>query len=231
MHYKVLGRVVCTENSAKPRKQSCQYLRDWIRHHPKVNYALDVGCGRLRYAPELAARSKVLTLVDSEEQLSRTQRIDGDLTTVRDYARSKWNNSRVLSTGEFQHDREKYDLVLCANVLPVIPSRATRTALLRRLHTALSHDGTCLFVCQYRNSYFKDMQNFDGAVKYLDGWAVLRGDNKSTYYGLLCGEKLVRMLERNEFEVVRSWAVGQSAYVLCRAWQRRFSSLHARPRS
>lgn len=219
MHYNVLGRVVCTENTAKPRKQSCRYLCEWIRAHPRVIYALDYGCGRLRYAPELAARAEFLTLVDSEEQLSRTQMIDDAETTIRAYARSEWPQSRVLSTAEFDQDPQKYDLILCANVLPVIPNPHVRAAVLRRLCAGLNEGGTCLFVCQYRNSYFKEMQHFDGAVQYLDGWAVLRGNSKSTYYGLLPNKRVQGLLLRSGFEVVRSWVAGQSAYVLCRAYQ------------
>ena len=217
MHYKVLGRVVCTENTAKPRKQSCRYLCDWIRIHPSVAYALDYGCGRLRYAQELAGRAEFLTLVDSEEQLSRTQMINDAETTVRAYARSEWPRSRVLSTEEFDRDQQKYDLILCANVLPVIPNCRVRAAVLRRLCAALNEDGTCLFVCQYRNSYFKEMEHFDGAVQYLDGWAVLRKNGKSTYYGLLPNKLVDRLLRRSGFELVRSWVAGQSAYMLCRA--------------
>lgn len=215
MHYSVLGHSIHTENSAKPRKQACTYLQEWILQHDPVTSALDYGCGKLRYTPDLARIATRLTLVDSEQQLTRRQVIDGTVTTVSECSKSKILHSRVLPVAEFTKDRAKYDFILCANVLPIIPSAKERSRVLENLKERLKQTGTCLFVCQYRNTYFREMQNFDGARAYLDGWAVIRKNGDSTYYGLLPRPKIETLAIRYGFQILKSWIVGESAYVLC----------------
>ncbi len=215
MHYNVLGHCIQTENSAKPRKQACGYLRDWILRHARLDSSLDYGCGKLRYSLELAHISRKLTLVDSEEQLRRCQLIEGNGTTIREYSRKAIPHSRVLSVAEFAEDRTRYDLIFCANVLPIIPSAKERSKVLEALRERLKQTGTCLFVCQYRNTYFSEMQNFEGAKAYLDGWVVIRQNGDSTYYGLLPRPKVESLAIHHGFQIVKSWIVGESAYVLC----------------
>ena len=215
MRYKVLGRTVHTERTAKPRSQSSKYLRTWLLDLQEVRAALDFGCGRLRYSFELAKIARNLTLVDSEEQLSRTQMIDGFRTNVRELIERTMPNVRVLSIEEFEKDSRRYDFALCANVLPIIPSATIRGVALRRLSNRLKSCGRCLLVTQFRNSYFDAIHTFNGAARYLDGWAVIRDNGSSSYYGLIPKKKLVRLAERNGFVVNRSWIEGQSAYALC----------------
>ena len=43
MHYNVLGHCIQTENSAKPRKQACGFLRDWILKHERIDSRLTMG--------------------------------------------------------------------------------------------------------------------------------------------------------------------------------------------
>lgn len=182
---------------------------------PSVGNALDFGCGKLRYASELAARSAALTLVDSEEQLSRVQLLCGEPTTVRDYVRRHWPHGRVLSTNEFARHACRYDFVLCANVLPVIANRRVRAAALRSISDRLNVGGRCLFVCQYRNSYFTMIPDLPSAKPHLDGWLVLRDGSASSYFGFLPRDRVERIVSHCGFAVTRSWIEGQSAYVLC----------------
>lgn len=215
MHYSVLGNTVCTERTAKPKKQASSYLSFWIRNHAQVHSALDYGCGRLRYASDLASIASSVTLVDSDEQLSRTQTLGGSQTTLRDYVNAQMHGTRLQSIREFYADERKYDFVLCANVLPMIPNARVRACVLRSLSVRLKKKGECLFVSQFRNSYFKEIQHFPGATRYLDGWAVIRPKQRSTYFGIMPAKKVEVLVKKNGFRVVDSWIKGQSAYVLC----------------
>jgi hypothetical protein len=215
MHYRVLGHVICTERTAKPKKQTSAYLRDWIRSHDQVKEAVDYGCGRLRYAFDLMHVSRNLTLVDSEHQLSRMQLIEGHETTLRDFVRKNMPRARVMTIEEFETDRHSYDFCLCANVLPIIPNSRVRAQVIRRLSVKTRPEGRCLFVTQYRNSYFDSLPGIEGSNRYLDGWAVVRGNSSSSYYGILAPMKVRRLAERNGFDVDSSWINGQSTYVLC----------------
>jgi 2-polyprenyl-3-methyl-5-hydroxy-6-metoxy-1,4-benzoquinol methylase len=219
MHYKVAGHKIRSENAAKPISQVSQPLLKWIESQKKVDEALDFGCGKLRYAGALAKRAARLTLVDSEVQLSRIQKIGDEITTVREYAASHWSNSRVLSIEEFESDTVKYNLILCANVLSAIPSTKVRSKVLRRLSSALCPTGRCLLVTQYRNSYFDEMAKSPNARPFLDGWLLVT-PRMTSYYGIIPKQKLEALVTRHGFSVFESWIDRQSAYVLAQRAER-----------
>jgi 2-polyprenyl-3-methyl-5-hydroxy-6-metoxy-1,4-benzoquinol methylase len=183
MRYKVKGIEIRSENAAKPLSQRSAYLSYWIRSHPRVHAILDYGCGKLRYAPLLAQRARTLTLVDSEIQLGRVQMIGKELTTARDYARDHWPHSRILTSEEFSRRGGRYDLVLCVNVLSAIPIPKIRSRSLRLIASCLKPAGRCLFVTQYRNSYFRQIVQSRKATKHLNGW-ILKSRGGHSYYGI-----------------------------------------------
>src|SRR5262245_19424569 len=136
-----VGKVeIRSENAAKTSWQASSDLVAWLRRLPKFADGLDYGCGKLRYTKFLANKARSLTLVDSEIQLSRRQKIAGTLTTVRGYAR-RWHNTRVMSIEDFSKDRHCYDFILCANVLSAFPTAGIRSRVLRRLASALKPQG------------------------------------------------------------------------------------------
>lgn len=213
MRYWVEGREIRSENTAKPMLQASRYLMQWINSHEVVNDALDFGCGKLRYAAAIASRAHRLTLVDSDIQLSRTQILDGSPTSVRDYVASHWTGARVLTFEDFQDDRCKYDLVLCANVLSAIPIAKVRSKVLRSIAQRLQPLGECLFVTQFRDSYFKKIAQSPNAKPFLDGWLLVtpRG---SFYYGILPKDRLERLVSQHGFVVINSWKIEKFAFVL-----------------
>ena len=216
MHYKIGNHIIKSENAAKPPSQASSYLLDWIRNLSNVDSILDFGCGKLRYAGALATKCRRLILVDSDIQLNRNQLLGGTLTTVIHYAKRCWPHSRVLTLEELDRDPLKYDFILCANVLPVIPKKQVRSSVMRRLHTALRNSGFCLFVTQYRNSYFKQIVSSPNVESHLDGW-ILTTSKGSFYYGLLPPEKLERIVVTHGFAIDQSWEHEGSAYVIARA--------------
>ncbi len=213
MHYKTKGMQIKTENAAKSALQASRYLTEWIESMDEVDDALDYGCGKLRYATILAQRTERLTLVDSSIQINRVQSLCGERTNMIDYVRTHLPNSRVLSIDEFNNDASRYDFVLCSNVLSAIPNIRTRSKVLRRLAESLKEDGGCLFVTQFRNSYFKQTSLDPKAIPHLDGW-IIRSARGNFYYGILDENKLRNIVARHNFAVIRSWINGESAYVL-----------------
>lgn len=213
MRYRVKGVEVRSENAAKPMSQPSRGLLKWISACARGPDILDYGCGKLRYADPLASRCDRLTLVDSQVQISRTQRIGDETTTVHDYASARWDHARVLSVREFQRDRRKYDFVLCANVLSAIPNAKVRAGVIRLLANRLKGNGRCLFVAQFRNSYFKQLKQNPRSEDHLDGY-LLRKGSQSSYYGILDPFRLTRVVRRFGHKVVKSWVDGESAYVL-----------------
>lgn len=195
VHYRVRGLIVRSENAAKPATQKSRAVCDWLREQPRVADALDYGCGKLRYAANLAARAERVTFVDSAVQISRSQRLIGRRTNVRDLVLTRWPSSRVLDISSFHGDQRQFDLALCANVLSAIPSRHVRLNVLRAIRDRLKPGARCLLVSQYRNSYFNATANGPTAEPYQDGW-LLRGRRGPAFYAPLDADRLQAMAKR-----------------------------------
>ena len=147
MHYRVKGALIRSENAAKPMADAAAPLVDWLLQRPRTKSALDYGCGKLRYTPHVAARSRHLGIVDSAEQLDRVQRIDGGEATVREHAGGKWPGCRIYDLTQFWKGiSHSYGFILCANVLSAIPCPKVRARSLRSIRHALTPRGTVLVV-------------------------------------------------------------------------------------
>lgn len=213
VHYKIKGVEIHSENAAKPASQASSTLIEWLEKRPKVNTALDFGCGKLRYSKNLYAKCQHLTLVDSLIQLERNQKLRGENTNVFDYVKKHWSRARALDIDKFKMDRTKFDFILCSNVLSAIPDVTIRNEVLQNLYKALQKNGECLFVTQYRNSYFNQVKNSKQATLHLDGW-ILKTIRGNFYYGILPLTKVVRLAKQHKFDIKDSWIKDGSAFVL-----------------
>lgn len=214
MHYRVNGWVVRAERTAKPRSQASGALKRWILEEKNRGDVLDFGCGRLRYAHELSMVAETLTFVDSQEQLRRTCTFESRRETVAEHAVRLCPKARTLDCQAFIADDQRYDFILCANVLSSVPVRRERQRIMRLLASRLKASGRCLFVTQYRNSYYRELEHHPGATRHLDGLLVNRGST-STFYGLVRKNSIIRLARLNGLQTERAWTEGQSAYVLC----------------
>ncbi len=214
MHYRIKGILIKSENAAKPMTDGAGPLIEWLKQRPYTYSALDYGCGKLRYAPHLAARSRHLGITDSTVQLDRVQRIGDRMTNVRQYANEHWPTCDIYDLAEFWLGIPcSYGFILCANVLSAIPCPRVRARSLRTLRAALTSKGTLLVVNQHSNSYFAETRQRSEAFSHLDGW-VLQSRNGAAYYGILNKESTIKILTRFGFVVVNAWINGQSNYVL-----------------
>lgn len=214
MRYQIKGMLIRSENAAKPMTDAAGPVVEWLKQRPWTHSALDYGCGKLRYTPHLAARSKHLGITDSAVQLNRIQRIGGRMTNVREHADEYWPACHIYELDQFwQGIRRRYGFILCANVLSAIPCPRIRAKSLRALHATLTSNGTLLIVNQHANSYFTQARERSEAFPYLDGW-VLQSRKGAAYYGILNQESTIRVLTRFGFVIVDAWKNGQSNYVL-----------------
>ena len=215
MHYKVKGKIVKSEFAAKSMLQPSQEVLSWIDSRKKINNALDYGCGKLRYAHNVSRICRNLTLVDSKEQIVRNQTINGQKTTLDAYVRKNITNARLIDIKAYFSDNTKYSLALCLNVLSAIPSVRVRNKCLKRISYSLTSEGICLFVTQFRDSYFNKIQLEPSSVPHLDGWVSMKR-NQNAFYGIINKERLERMILINGFKIVESWVQGASAFVVGR---------------
>lgn len=213
MRYRVKHLEIRSENAAKPITSASKALTGWIRAQAPVYAALDYGCGKLRYAGELAECCRKMALVDSAVQLDRLQRIDGKRVSIRDYARCRWPHCRTMTPDELDESAQRYNLALCANVLSAIPSAWHRSVALQIIRRSLARNGKCMFVTQYRNSYFANAAKSPNAISHLDGW-ILATPRGNFYYGLLAKPRLEKILQRAGFRICESWTTDGSAFVL-----------------
>lgn len=213
MRYRADGYIIRSENAARPSNQGSRYLIDLLRDLAPMSRALDYGCGKLRYATHLEQLTRELTLVDSEIQLSRTQVVCGETTTIRAYVMAKWPDVRVINHIDFRDDHARYDFILCANVLSAIPHTRVRMAIVKLLAARLTSRGRCLLVCQYTNSYFR-AQLCDSSVKKLADGFIKGSPENASFFGVINPGILKRIAENARMVVEQSWQHGQSSYVI-----------------
>ena len=178
-----------------------------------MTHALDMGCGKLRYAVHLAEIAKQLTVVDSEIQMDRVQLLFDKRTTIKAYALEQWQHVRAMSTEEFAADRHRYDFALCANVLSAIPSNRARLDLIQSVRRRLTARGKALFVCQYTNSYFFEQMRSNNVLRHRDGF-IKGTEQNASFYGLITPEQLVSLVSKSGLVVEKMWRNDQSGYVI-----------------
>jgi hypothetical protein len=213
MRYRFKNYEIRSENAAKPASQVSAYLVKLLPQFGRVSRALDFGCGKLRYAVHLQKLAARLTLADSEVQLSRVQVLFDTPTTIRQFVRRKWTNTRVLSECEWPTDRGRYDFILCANVLSAIPRHRVRLDVVRVLASRLTTTGKCLFVCQHNNSYFRSQMADPNVVKFADGF--IKGSiQNASFYGIIPPADLRSLVTKAGMVIERSWVNDQSGYII-----------------
>jgi hypothetical protein len=214
MRYRIKDIEIRSENAAKPATDASACLVEWLRDREYTQSALDFGCGKLRYTPHLAKKSKRLGIVDSEVQITRNQIIDGGYTSVHEYVRRKWPQCRIHVLEEFcKNPSHRYHFILCANVLSAIPCPKARAMSLRAIYNALLSNGQVLFVNQHSNSYFKEAPKKPNTRLHLDGW-IVQSRGGASYYGILNKDSVIRLVVRYGFSIDKAWVEGQSNYVI-----------------
>ena len=185
MHYRFRGLELKTENAAKSPCQASKWLLGLLPNlGDRKAIALDYGCGKLRYTIPLSRHVKHVCAVDSREQLQRTQRIGGKQATLEQYARSFLRNVSLVEISSPCWRRKRFDLVLCSNVLSVIPRRVERLLVLRELRRVIKPGGRILVSTQFRNSHFSGWRQASNATWTGDGWLV-RGVRGASFYAII----------------------------------------------
>jgi SAM-dependent methyltransferase len=212
MHYNLPGgRLVKSENAAKPAPQPSRFLIEMIGKLPLVNNSVDYGCGKLRYSEVLLQTTELLAVVDSEIQVSRQQVLRGTFGSIRDFFHGS-NRVSVFSTTEFDDSHGSYDRAFCLNVLSAIPLLEVRQRVLDQILRKLKPGACCLFVVQYRNSDFTRMSKLPTAEPWQDGFLInsLRG---YSFYALISPRALAEMVETAGFAVVSQHLNEGSVYL------------------
>lgn len=227
MRYKFKGVELRTENAAKPYRQRSKWLVAQIRQIPSETLALDYGCGKFRYTIALAQSVKRVFAVDSSFQIEREQQIANRRTTLREYARKYLKNVSVYEVSSERWRRQRFDFILCANVLSVIPHELVRLKVLRELRAVLKENGQLLVSTQFRNTYFRQLEGNPNATWVRDGWFI-RGLRGASFYAIIPPRKLAQLCRAAGLLVSNSASKGETAFVFARREARKSARSRAR---
>jgi len=209
MQYVVFGKIIKTENTAKPYTQKSKHVVDYLLSKAPVKNLLDFGCGKLRYSDVLTQICNKITFVDSELQLYRKQMVRGVYTSVNEYILKNYPSSQCISYEKLDNHEVIYDLIICTNVLSAVPCEKSLKKLLFYIKKSLSNDGVAIFINQYKSSYFS---RFSIGIKHLYGY-LYESRNGYSYYGILDKEIIEKILIDAGFFIKKSWCEGESTYI------------------
>jgi len=167
----------------------------------KVNSVIDFGAAKLRNTLYFLNENKKVAAVEFEElkkNSTQAQRI---------YKKCKKNTSLFeewLFPYPFIDHKEKYDLGLLINVLPIMPVFAERLIVLQVLHGKIKEGGYILWYAQKEGSY-KDRRV---SGKYSCGNGVWMGDNSffKTFFEYIPVEDVDEIMALSGFDFVKKYS-------------------------
>jgi 2-polyprenyl-3-methyl-5-hydroxy-6-metoxy-1,4-benzoquinol methylase len=216
VRYKFRGVELRTENAAKPYRQASKWLIDQISQVSSDAVVLDYGCGKFRYTIPLSRRAKYVCAVDSSYQTDREQQIVNSRTNLREFARKYLENVSVYDVHSEVWRKMRFDFILCANVLSVIPHKAERIKVLRGLARVLKPDGRILASTQFRNTHFKKWAANPNANWVRDGWFI-KGRRGASFYAIIFPKKLGQLCRAAGLSLVRLGSQGETAFAFAKS--------------
>lgn len=213
MHYSIGKEIIKSENAAKSVKQANKEIMKIINELPKESFVLDYGCGKFRYTIPFSKRVEKVYSLDSKEQISKVQIINGVRTNLEEYRSKFLHNVSLFTLEDDDWKKYKYDFVLCSNVLSAIPSYKKRIEVFSNIKMVLSDTGRALICTQYRNSYFTGYRKRKDCIKYYDGW-IIRGKNNTAFYGLVTLKKMMYYSRLVGLDIDKGYNKDGSAYLI-----------------
>lgn len=213
MHYNIRNELIKSENAARSVKQSNKEIIQIINKLPANLVVLDYGCGKLRYTIPLSKIVNKVYSVDSQEQINKIQLINDVKTTVKEYSCIFMENVSIFSLNEVEWKNNKYDFILCCNVLSAIPTYKERIRIFENIKLLLNNTGRALISTQYRNSYFDLYNKRKECRKYYDGW-IIKGNGSSAFYGLITLEKMINYAKSVGLNIEKAYKKDGSAYLI-----------------
>jgi 2-polyprenyl-3-methyl-5-hydroxy-6-metoxy-1,4-benzoquinol methylase len=214
MHYALgSGIIVKSENAALTTKQTNKVVLKYISELSSNLVALDYGCGKLRHSIPLYEKAKNLSVIDSDIQINRLQRINGIRTSVISYVQLYMPKAKAFAINSFLWPAQAYDFILCTNVLSAIPDYSERQKILNNIKKMLKPGGKALISVQYSNSYFKTYQNNPAATCFLDGWLIKRKDKTYSFYGIISKDELINMCVSSNLSILNKYQSDGSIYI------------------
>lgn len=179
MHYKINDGIIESELAAKSTRQPNKQVLKYINTLSSDEVVLDYGCGKLRYTIPLSKQVKKVVAIDSLEQLSKRQIINGKMMRLLDFYDEAIS---IYSIDSVEWRNQQYDTIFCTNVLSAVPYYIERLQILKNAKSVLKDSGVLFISTQYRNSYFNTYNERADIQRFIDGWLIPRTNKKYCFY-------------------------------------------------
>lgn len=199
MKYKTKQGIYDSSIAARSKHQKQVDLVQILSKFSTHDMVLDYGCGKLRYFDELRKLSKNLYLLDSDIQLFKKQQIQGERTSVNEYCQ-KFKNVHPLTIDKIEAYQNRFDLILLANVLSAIPVYKVRVQVLDNINKLLNESGKAIIVLQYKDTYFKQYKEREGAQLQNQGY-IFKTQNQVRYYAMLDDKEMKKLFSKTKLKI------------------------------
>lgn len=179
MHYKINDGIIESELAAKSTRQPNKQVLKYINTLSSDEVVLDYGCGKLRYTIPLSKQVKKVVAIDSLEQLSKRQIINGKMMRLLVFYDEAIS---IYSIDSVEWRNQQYDTIVCTNVLSAVPYYIERLQILKNAKSVLKDSGVLFISTQYRNSYFNTYNERADIQRFIDGWLIPRTNKKYCFY-------------------------------------------------
>ena len=179
MHYKINDGIIESELAAKSTRQPNKQVLKYINTLSSDEVVLDYGCGKLRYTIPLSKQVKKVVAIDSLEQLSKRQIINGKMMRLLDFYDEAIS---IYSIDSVEWRNQQYDTIFCTYVLSAVQYYIERLQILKNAKSVLKDSGVLFISTQYRNSYFNTYNERADIQRFIDGWLIPRTNKKYCFY-------------------------------------------------
>jgi SAM-dependent methyltransferase len=197
MKYCIKGVDIHSDRAAIPSgRKSKRYLR-FLSSIGRHESCLDYGCGKLRHLEEMLTVFRHITAVDSEAQVTKTQKIHGIETTVEKFCR-RYRRISAYKLDDVSKIKRRHDWAFLNNVLSAIPERGARIKALVNIRKLLKPGARLLIVTQFKNSKFDAFAN---GKKHFDGH-IHHSTRGLHFFGLISDRVLKNYLQETGYREI-----------------------------
>jgi SAM-dependent methyltransferase len=178
----------------------------------------DQGCGKLRHFPLLSKRFARIVLVDTEEQLNRTQQIwETHETSIRQYVKNLKQGDdsciEVVSSADFERSSMGLDVVFNVCVLDVEIPRV-RNRIVTTAYRNLRNGGIFVLIVPRNDQTIK--VRCVNRNRYLDGHFFAHRGVITFYRNFVKTTDLIRLVRRAGFALLHNLSVYRQVCLICR---------------
>jgi len=179
---------------------------------------VDLGCGKLRHLCICSKFANQIILVDTVEQITRTQKFAGTNYTMEQFVQSLGNHRSkitIIATTEFEKQHHNADIVLSVAVMDVV-LKGDREQMSRSAFNNLSKGRYFVVIVPRNDSSI--LKRCSKSNEYQHGNVFnSRGDSNRTFYSNFADHTpLLRLFERIGFRLVDDLSVYRQVCLILR---------------